>query len=163
MSKNLLMKMISNPKIGYKEVRYWVRTRPETINESDRGKATPLHRAVERGNIAIANILLVWGADPNAKDDLGFTPLHYAVALKNIEMTELLLKNNAIVDARSNNLRTPLHILSLIDASENSVEIANLLLDYMAYNRKEDALGLTPIDYAHRAGNIDLYQILQNG
>jgi ankyrin repeat protein len=162
MQSNLLLKMISSPKISYEQIRSRIHFNPGEVRETDRNKLTPLHRAVERENITIVNILIVWGADPNARDEFGFTPLHYAVGMKNYDMVRLLLENNAVVDAKSNSQRTPLHILSMIDQDEKTCQIANLLLDYLAYPSYRDDAGFSPLDYALRNNNIELYNILNS-
>ena len=41
-------------------------------------KATPMLEAVEQGNYAVIKVLLEHGADPNAKNQIGFTPLSRA-------------------------------------------------------------------------------------
>lgn len=51
---------------------------------------TVLHRAVIRGDAALARALLEHGADPNRQDWSGKTPLHHAVA-KNRHLVALLL------------------------------------------------------------------------
>jgi len=56
-------------------------------------QGTPLHWAVRnagRSNIAVVELLLEAGADPNAEDDDGKTPLDYAEATGNAAMANLL-------------------------------------------------------------------------
>jgi uncharacterized protein len=53
--------------------------------------------AIENENIAIAELLLVNGADPNLADGWGEIPLTHAVWKKNVPLIELLLRSGADV------------------------------------------------------------------
>lgn len=58
-------------------------------------KAQPLHSAAANRHIAIAEMLLKAGADPNAPEQEGFTPLHAAAQNGQLEMVNLLLAHGA--------------------------------------------------------------------
>lgn len=49
------------------------------VNHDAGGQGTPLHRAAGVGNIAAANMLLEYGADPNALNFRGQSPLTFAL------------------------------------------------------------------------------------
>jgi ankyrin repeat protein len=91
----------------------------------------PLDYAAINGRAEMADLLIAFGADMNAKDNLfGETPLHYAIAnckfavKGQLEVVELLIKRGADVNAK-------------------------------------DAKGLTPLDYAKRyAPNAGLLHLL---
>lgn len=68
---------------------------------------TVLHRAIVRGDAALAGLLLDHGADPNRQDRSGKTPLHHAVA-KNRQLVALLLAHGPNVSLRSREGDTPL-------------------------------------------------------
>lgn len=56
---------------------------------------TPLHVATMENRLAMAELLIKFGADVNAKDENGRTPLEYATRLKSEAITKLLLQNGA--------------------------------------------------------------------
>ncbi|CAI9086931.1 OLC1v1020867C1 [Oldenlandia corymbosa var. corymbosa] len=66
-----------------------------SINIKDSEGRTPLHWAVDRGHLNVAELLLDRGADVNAKDNEGQTPLHYAAVCERPALAELLVKHNA--------------------------------------------------------------------
>ena len=66
---------------------------------------TVLHRAVIRGDAALARALLEHGADPNRQDWSGKTPLHHAVA-KNRHLVALLLAHAPNLALQSRNGET---------------------------------------------------------
>jgi ankyrin repeat protein len=70
---------------------------------------TPLHIAIERGNIRAAECLLRHGCDPAAQDVMGKAPLHYAAIGYNRDCIFLLTKAGADINARDKDGRTPLH------------------------------------------------------
>ncbi len=105
---------------------------------------TPLHEAANRGNKAIAELLLKAGADVNARDRGGSTPLYRAVANKHLETAEFLLTNHADPNAKDNSGQTPLH-----DAVLNRTQdLAELLLANKADPNERDNKGCTPLDLA---------------
>jgi hypothetical protein len=69
---------------------------------------TPLHLAVIRGNIKMAEWLLNHGAEVDARDFEGGTPLLWAVGYRQVDLVELLLERGASVDAVDNNGRSTL-------------------------------------------------------
>lgn len=71
-------------------------------------KVTPLHSAVARNQVEISELLIVHGAEVNAKQEGGFVPLHEAAQSGNLEMARLLLKHGAELNAKSNDGKTPL-------------------------------------------------------
>jgi len=62
---------------------------------SDKPDRTPLHRAAEAGNVALAEALLEGGADVNSRDCFGMTPLHTAAKCGHEEVVELLCSHGA--------------------------------------------------------------------
>ena len=56
---------------------------------------TPLLRACDPPNVAVARVLLDAGADPNARRGDGESPLRLSVQAEDLEMAELLLRHGA--------------------------------------------------------------------
>ncbi|MBL7143052.1 MAG: ankyrin repeat domain-containing protein, partial [Phycisphaerae bacterium] len=84
------------------------------VNIRDWQSKTPLHHAVEAGNIEIVDLLLSKGAWINAKDAWNCeTPLHMAVRLCRRDIVQLLLSNGADVNAKKQLDDTPLLMAAL--------------------------------------------------
>jgi len=66
----------------------------------------PLHSAAASRQVAIAELLLRSGADPDARQQGGFTPLHAAAQNGQVEMMTLLLRHGADRDLRSDDGKT---------------------------------------------------------
>ena len=81
---------------------------PDLASSKDYGGETPLHWAAIKGNKEVAELLLKYKADVNAKNTAGETPLHIAARHGHLEIAELLLANNADVNAENHNGFTPL-------------------------------------------------------
>lgn len=64
-------------------------------------KVQPLHAAAAANDIGICRALLERGADPNARQQMGWTPLHQAVHKKNAELVQLMLRHQG--DPRQTN------------------------------------------------------------
>ena len=69
---------------------------------------TALHMAARRGNVEVAEALLDYGADINARDSLGDTPLRRSVNCDRIQVADLLLRRTADVHSIGNKGLTPL-------------------------------------------------------
>lgn len=68
-------------------------TEPSVLAKSaDGSQRTPLHLAAQRGDVQLANILLDFGADINAKDSQPSSVLDLAVANKHIDFVAFLLE-----------------------------------------------------------------------
>lgn len=107
-----------------------------------------LHYATEYEGKEIAELLIVKGADVNAKDMDGSTPLHFAY--RNKDVAKLLIANGSDVNAKNNKGMTPLHYLY-----ENK-EIVELLIAKGADVNAKDNEGKTALDYAEDEDLEDL-------
>ncbi len=72
------------------------------------GTVTPLHQAVQAGDIDKVRILISEGADVNARTNSGKMPLHKAVWGGGEDVARLLVANGADVNAKSKSGKTPL-------------------------------------------------------
>ncbi len=89
---------------------------PGSVNHRDASDATPLHYAAACGQVAMANVLLMKGADlaPVAEGLGNATPAHFAAALADhtlaYQMLETLVGNGASPSARKSDGTTVLQI-----------------------------------------------------
>jgi len=67
----------------------------EQLNQRDAQGLYPLHYAVQRGDVQIAEILMVLGAKPDLPDPAGKTPLRYAIDRNQPAMATMLVGRQA--------------------------------------------------------------------
>jgi acyl-CoA-binding protein len=72
------------------------------VDLKDSEGRTPLHWAVDRGHLNIAELLVTQNADVNAKDNEGQTPLHYAAVCERESIAEFLVNQKADKDMKDN-------------------------------------------------------------
>jgi len=115
--------------------------------EPDRGTVqdSALHVAVQLGNEEVVRILLVAGADTEARDLDETTPLLHAAERGDVAVIKLLLGAGADVTARNRGGGTPLHVC--VQRRDNE-EVVGLLLDAGAAVSATDAAGLTALHVA---------------
>lgn len=147
MTKKLILKMISEKKCDFSKIARVLKFQPKHANNFDDHGSSLLHRAVEKQEIKLVELLLNCGADPNVRNKMGYTPLHLAVLYNNYNIVEILINNNANVNSRSNSGKTPLHLLSMRKENEASYKIGEILLKNYASTSLRDACGFTPLDY----------------
>ncbi|XP_055950911.1 uncharacterized protein LOC129985004 [Argiope bruennichi] len=82
-------------------------------------------------HLQMARELIIFGADVNVQDGLGWTPLIVAVIVRNLRMFEFLLDVNAEVNLRDNNGNTALH--HAVESGRFQISERN---DVVTYNRK---------------------------
>lgn len=71
-------------------------------------RQTPLHLAAFNGQKQVAMLLIIHGANVNAKDANGYTPLNQAASFGQRELMELLLAHGAEINTEDNAGWTPL-------------------------------------------------------
>ncbi|MFA6564527.1 MAG: ankyrin repeat domain-containing protein [Verrucomicrobiia bacterium] len=126
------------------KVKRLLDARPEWVKEVDGWAHTPLHVAALPSQPKVAELLLRYKPDVNAKTILGMTPLHWAAQSRwgnPKEMVKLLLSNGADVNAKDDSGETPLHEVG-------TKEVAEILLAHGANVNARDNSGSTPLHEA---------------
>jgi ankyrin repeat protein len=81
------------------------------INSPDSDGKTPLHLTIKTGDYReVVELLLMKGADPNAKTTFQYTPMHWAAMHGRYECAKLLLSQNVDVDDLNANGDMPLDL-----------------------------------------------------
>ncbi len=120
---------------------------------------TALHWAAERGDLAIAEMLIYGGANVEAVTRLGhYTPLHLAAKSGSAPVVSALLKAGANVNAKSTNSGvSALHLA----AGAGSIEAVTALLDKGAdVNVREGEWQQTPLIFAASQNRVDVINLL---
>ncbi|HEU4963043.1 MAG TPA: ankyrin repeat domain-containing protein [Bacilli bacterium] len=106
--------------LGHEEIVEYLLEQGAPVNEASRNpfQVMPLHSAVARGSVRIAEMLLQAGAQVNAKQESGFTPMHEAALQGNVEMANLLLAHGADASLRKDDGETPLDVALAKDKQE---------------------------------------------
>ncbi|MEO8602729.1 MAG: sigma-70 family RNA polymerase sigma factor [bacterium] len=109
-------------------------------------RATPLIRAAEQGDVALVEILLSRGADPNRRCGcMGQeTALFAAIVTNRDEMTRILLAAGADPNLAAFSNHTPLHVAAMRGYSA----LVTRLLASGADCEARDQQGRTPLDWA---------------
>ncbi|KAG7534074.1 Acyl-CoA binding protein superfamily [Arabidopsis thaliana x Arabidopsis arenosa] len=80
------------------------------VNARDSEGRTPLHWAIDRGHLNVAEALVDKNADVNAKDNEGQTSLHYAVVCEREALAEFLVKQKADTSIKDEDGNSPLDL-----------------------------------------------------
>lgn len=139
-------------------------------NACDYKKNTILHLLANDANldddiVTIFEMLLIKGANINAKNVNGSTPLHIAVKNRGmkIEFLKLLIKQSANVNAVDEDGKTPLHLLCKNSWSEEKNEkIIEILVSAGAEIDAKDKHGLSPLYTACLSNNKKIVLQLLN-
>jgi ankyrin repeat protein len=89
-------------------------------------RVAPLHSACSISNYEIAELLIINGANVNARQLHDYTPLHSAAHNDKIELARLLINNGADVNAKTYDRKTPLSIA----LEKGFKELADLIVNY---------------------------------
>ena len=128
----------------------WPGLTPEVRSAQDE---SPLMLAALKGLTGVCERLIELGADVNKP---GWAPLHYAATRGHLGIMQLLLDQHAYIDAQSPNNTTPL----MMAAHYGTPSAVKLLLEAGADPLLKNDLGLSAIDFAHRASRKESADII---
>jgi len=98
--------------LGHKDIVKYLIGKGAEINSKSKNqmKVMPLHSAVATKKVGVAELLLKYGAEVNAKQESGWTPLHEAAMHGQEEMIKLLLDHGADVALKKDDDETALDV-----------------------------------------------------
>lgn len=88
----------------------------------------PVHVAAQAGHRRIVKLLLLYGANPNARNALQRTPAHLCMLYCRYRVVELLFDHGADPTAVDDYNRTPLELATMLNKRYVCVVIANSVL-----------------------------------
>jgi ankyrin repeat protein len=126
----------------------------------DEARCTPLWCAAECRNLDAAQLLIMYGADPNIPDFHGITPLNNAISQRDKAMVELLLNQH--------NLEIPSHVRWEERAQPplcaavcvGDADILRMLLCHVAEVNAYNYHGYQPLLLAVRKGDSSMVKLL---
>jgi len=121
---------------------------------------TPLSRAVDKENIAVAAMLVRAGADPSIANDNGIIPLYQAVTLNQAVLAGVLLHRSQQA-AADTNWQTPVgETLVNMAVAQQNTPLLRVLLESGANVNAVDYLENTPLHLAAERGMTDAVDLL---
>lgn len=94
---------------------------PHLVNVYDRDGYTPLHKACYNNNFEMAQLLLKFNANIEARTEMKWTPLHSAAKWNNAKLVALLLQHGADINAFSEGNQTPLHVATTVSSCRDTL------------------------------------------
>ena len=132
----------------------------QDINAKGGYHGSPLHVALQKDELKIAELFLMHGGSVDARDKSNWRPLEKVLDDGHIEALQLLLKYKANVNALDQCQWTPLRRAS----SNGQILVVRLLLQNGAQVNGADALGWTPLHLASFNGHAKVTRLLlENG
>lgn len=119
--------------------------------------SSPLHFAVQFGQMETVEVLLRAGISRDARTKVDRTPLHIAAQEGHVMIVELLLSNGADIEAKDMLRMTPLHWA----VEKGHIDVAQLLLSRGATISTENKFEKTALDIAISNGRADIAGLLQ--
>jgi ankyrin repeat protein len=115
---------------NYFRLKYLIERGADLTVQDHKGN-TPLHAAVERGDIAVVKLILDQGANINARNKIDQVPLHIAVSNDHLNVVQLLLNKKADFSIPDRSGKIPLDLarekFAQNPGSENLRKIVDLL------------------------------------
>lgn len=90
------------------------------MNKPDLQGISPLHRAIDNGNLEIVKLMIKKNTNLNHADSSGWTPLHIAAMHNDLEMVKILVHKGANMNAKDFCYNTPLAFARQNNAKEVS-------------------------------------------
>ena len=152
--------LITSVKLGHSNVLQLV-LQKEAVDVNaklDEFGWTALHWAAWNQQVTIAELLVMSGADVNAKEHFGLTALHIAAMTDQVAMAELLRKFGADVNANANDGRTPLHLATMAQ----QMDMVEWLANNGADGNAKAANTFTPIAIALKDDRMDMVKTMWN-
>ena len=134
-------------------VEYHIREYKINVNMKDYVGWTPLMYAVQKGNVAMINMLLHYGANPLIYNNK--YKLAYDIA-RTDDISDLLPRRKQIFSSLS---LLEIELFMLVQTGEPS-DVKNLIAKNDKIVNTEDYLGWTPLMYAVNQGCADIIKIL---
>lgn len=109
------------------------------LDEKHPRYGTPLHLAAYKGNLEAARILLEYGCNPNAVNDLGQSPLHIAAKEGHWTVVQELINKPEITETLElldKQKRTPLSLCEQDPRSPKHQKAANLIISAIKKTRQ---------------------------
>ena len=132
-------------------------THPQDVNARGGRLVTPLHAAIDKGHVKVAQLLLQHDADVDAGDEDGQTPLHLAAKRGDLDtLRSLLIVRRANPDAQNKDKETPLFLASKM----GKLDAARLLCKLGTDMNHKNSLGRTPLHGAAEYGHYDIALML---
>ena len=96
------------------------------VNKPESNNDTALHAAVDKGDLSAVELLLQYGANPNASGLFNETPLHHAAAGNFSAIAKSLLAAGASCDVSRTDSMKPIHVA----ASNDAADVINILVNH---------------------------------
>jgi ankyrin repeat protein len=140
-------------------VRQLLDQTPELVHSYSADGWTYLHRAAQFGRTDIAELLLRYGADVNARahNGLANTPVLCAVIGQHSDMVKLLLTRGADITLPNGAGSTSLHKAAI----NGDCSMMRLLLAHGAHVDARNTGGQTPLVHAQFLGHVEAVAMLQ--
>jgi ankyrin repeat protein len=140
-------------------VKQMLEQTPDLVHSHSPDGWTYLHRASELGRRDVAELLLTFGADVNARarNGLANTPLLCAVIGQHSDLVTLLLAHGADVNVRNTAGSTPLHKAAI----GGNARLVRLLLAHGAQVDARNTGGQTPLVHALFLRHAEVAAVLE--
>ena len=131
--------------------------RSASVSAEDKRLRTSLHFAATNDKLDTVELLLLYGANVNARSDGGWSALHNACEKGSVELVERLLQAGAELNGRLLKGMTPLHVA----AESGNTGVVRRLLQHSDLKRTvKDGFGNTPLLRAAQLGKKDIVDLL---